>query len=157
NRRSGQWKRAHGRPEELREHASVRADGDLPAVAPMASGARVRLRRRATARPHRICPERGHAAGALDARMDRSPRRDMRRGGGEETMTASVILPTYNERETIVTVIDEILAAVPDVDVLVVDDDSPDQTWAIVERTFTGDARVRVLRRIGRRGLPSAL
>ena len=72
-------------------------------------------------------------------------------------MTASVILPTYNERETIVLLINEILAAVPDVDVLVVDDDSPDLTWSIIEQTFTGDSRVRVLRRIGRRGLPSAL
>jgi dolichol-phosphate mannosyltransferase len=72
-------------------------------------------------------------------------------------MTASVILPTYNERETIVRLVGEILAAVPDADVLVVDDDSPDLTWAIIEQTFAGDARVRVLRRIGRRGLPSAL
>ena len=72
-------------------------------------------------------------------------------------MTASVILPTYNEHETIVLLINEILAAVPDVDVLVVDDDSPDLTWSLIEQAFTGDSRVRVLRRIGRRGLPSAL
>jgi len=72
-------------------------------------------------------------------------------------MTASVILPTYNERETIVQLINEVLAAVHDVDVLVVDDDSPDLTWSIIEQTFNEDSRVRVLRRIGRRGLPSAL
>src|SRR5215467_14459676 len=72
-------------------------------------------------------------------------------------MTASVILPTYNEGETIVRLVGEILSAVPDADVLVVDDDSPDRTWSIIERTFAGDTRVRVLRRIGRRGLPSAL
>jgi dolichol-phosphate mannosyltransferase len=70
-------------------------------------------------------------------------------------MTASVILPTYNERETIVALINEVLAAVPDV--VVVDDDSPDMTWSIVEQTFAGDSRVRVVRRIGRRRLPSAL
>ena len=68
-----------------------------------------------------------------------------------------MILPTYNERETIILLINEILAAVPDVDVLVVDDDSPDLTWSVIEQTFTGDSRVKVLRRIGRRGLPSAL
>jgi dolichol-phosphate mannosyltransferase len=72
-------------------------------------------------------------------------------------MTASVILPTYNERETIVALVGEILSAVPDADVLVVDDDSPDLTWAIIEQTFAGDSRVRVLRRIGRRSLSSAL
>ena len=72
-------------------------------------------------------------------------------------MTVSVILPTYNEQETIVSLIGEILSVIPGAEVLVVDDDSPDRTWALVEQTFTGDPRVRVLRRIGRRGLPSAL
>ncbi len=69
----------------------------------------------------------------------------------------SVILPTYNESLVIVGVIREILAAVPDAEVLVVDDDSPDRTWQTVEDAFRGDGRVRVLRRIGQRGLPSAL
>jgi len=72
-------------------------------------------------------------------------------------MTASVVLPTYNERDVIVGVVEEILAAVGDVEVLVVDDDSPDRTWEAVETTFAGDGRARALRRIGRRGLPSAI
>jgi dolichol-phosphate mannosyltransferase len=72
-------------------------------------------------------------------------------------MTASVILPTYNEGLVIVGVVREILDAVAGAEVLVVDDDSPDHTWRIVEEAFAGDGRVRVLRRIGRRGLPSAL
>jgi dolichol-phosphate mannosyltransferase len=72
-------------------------------------------------------------------------------------MTTTVILPTYNERAVIVGVVREILAAVPDGEVLVVDDDSPDRTWETVEEAFRGDGRARVLRRIGRRGLPSAL
>ncbi len=69
----------------------------------------------------------------------------------------SVILPTYNEGLVIVGVVREILDAVPDAEVLVVDDDSPDRTWQAVEDAFRGDGRVRVRRRIGRRGLPSAL
>ncbi|MGH7320753.1 MAG: glycosyltransferase, partial [Candidatus Rokuibacteriota bacterium] len=72
-------------------------------------------------------------------------------------MTPSVILPTYNERAVIVGLVREILTAVRDVEVLVVDDDSPDRTWETVEQGFVGDPRARVLRRIGRRGLPSAL
>ena len=72
-------------------------------------------------------------------------------------MTVSVILPTYNEREAILPMVREVLASVPEAEVVVVDDDSPDQTWAQVEQAFMGDRRVRVLRRIGRRGLPSAL
>jgi dolichol-phosphate mannosyltransferase len=57
----------------------------------------------------------------------------------------------------IVDVVREILAAVPDGEVLVVDDDSPDRTWEVVGQAFAGDRRARVLRRVGRRGLPSAL
>lgn len=69
----------------------------------------------------------------------------------------SVILPTYNERAVIVSVVRELFAAAPETELLVVDDDSPDRTWAVVEEAFAGDPRARVLRRVGRRGLPSAL
>jgi len=72
-------------------------------------------------------------------------------------VTASVVLPTYNERDVIVGVVGEILAAVGNVEVLVVDDDSPDRTWEAVETAFAGDGRARALRRVGRRGLPSAI
>jgi dolichol-phosphate mannosyltransferase len=72
-------------------------------------------------------------------------------------VTTAVILPTYNERAVIVGVVREILDAVPSVEVLVVDDDSPDRTWEVVGQAFAGDGRARILRRIGRRGLPSAL
>jgi dolichol-phosphate mannosyltransferase len=72
-------------------------------------------------------------------------------------MRAAVVLPTYNEGEVIQSVVREILDAVGDVEVLVVDDDSPDRTWETVQAAFAGDARVSVLRRVGRRGLPSAI
>ncbi len=72
-------------------------------------------------------------------------------------MTTAVVLPTYNERTVIVPVVREILAAVPDAELLVVDDDSPDRTWDVLVEAFAGDPRTRVLRRVGRRGLPSAL
>jgi dolichol-phosphate mannosyltransferase len=72
-------------------------------------------------------------------------------------MSASVVLPTYNERDVIVPVVREILDAMEDVEVLVVDDDSPDRTWEVVETAFAGDGHARALRRVGRRGLPSAI
>ena len=72
-------------------------------------------------------------------------------------MSASVVLPTYNEREVIVGVVREILDTVGDVEVLVVDDDSPDRTWEAVETAFAADGRAHALRRVGRRGLPSAI
>jgi dolichol-phosphate mannosyltransferase len=72
-------------------------------------------------------------------------------------VTPSVVLPTYNERAVISAVVREILDAVGDVEVLVVDDDSPDRTWEAVETDFAGDGRARTLRRVGRRGLASAI
>jgi dolichol-phosphate mannosyltransferase len=72
-------------------------------------------------------------------------------------MTVSVVLPTYNEAAVIVGLVRELRAALPDADVLVVDDDSPDRTWEHVEQAFAAEPRVAVLRRIGRRGLPSAI
>jgi dolichol-phosphate mannosyltransferase len=72
-------------------------------------------------------------------------------------VTTAVVLPTYNEGPVIAGVVREILDAVGDVEVRVVDDDSPDRTWQVVTDAFQGDARVGVLRRVGRRGLPSAL
>jgi dolichol-phosphate mannosyltransferase len=72
-------------------------------------------------------------------------------------VTASVVLPTYNERDVISGVVREILDAVGDVEVLVGDDDSPDRTWEVVGFDFAGDGRARALRRVGRRGLASAI
>ena len=60
----------------------------------------------------------------------------------------SVVLPTYNEREGIGELVAEILAVARraglDLEVLVVDDASPDGTAAHVESTFKGDPAVRV-------------
>lgn len=67
----------------------------------------------------------------------------------------SVILATYNERENIGNTIRGILGHVlEDVEVIVVDDDSPDRTWKEVEDF--GDSRVKVIRRVATRGLASA-
>jgi dolichol-phosphate mannosyltransferase len=73
----------------------------------------------------------------------------------------SVILPTYNERDGIVELVTEILAATRraqlDTEVLVVDDNSPDGTAALVSSSFATDAAVRVLVRRDERGLASAI
>jgi dolichol-phosphate mannosyltransferase len=73
----------------------------------------------------------------------------------------SVVLPTYNEREGIGELVAEILAIARgvhlDVEVLVVDDDSPDGTARHLAETFRNDPAVRVHVRRGERGLASAV
>jgi dolichol-phosphate mannosyltransferase len=73
----------------------------------------------------------------------------------------SVVLPTYNERDGIVELINEVLAVSRakrlDIEVVVVDDDSPDGTAAHLMDVFHGEAAVRVGVRHGERGLASAI
>ena len=73
----------------------------------------------------------------------------------------SVVLPTYNEREGIAEIVAEILGVARraglDVEVLVIDDASPDGTAAHVETVFGADAAVRVHVRHGERGLATAI
>ncbi|MGQ9567586.1 MAG: polyprenol monophosphomannose synthase [Anaerolineae bacterium] len=70
----------------------------------------------------------------------------------------SVVLPTYNERDNIGPLIQALLAQVQEpVEVWVVDDDSPDGTWQVVQALAEEDPRVHLLRRVGERGLTSAL
>lgn len=72
--------------------------------------------------------------------------------------TVSVVLPTYNERDNIGPLIQTLLAHVREpVEVWVVDDDSPDGTWQVVQALVEGDPRVHLLRRVGERGLTSAI
>lgn len=63
------------------------------------------------------------------------------------------IIPTYNERENAVRIIECVLEAVPTGDLLLVDDASPDGTADLVAERFAGNERVHVLRRTGQRGL----
>ncbi|MEW6200927.1 MAG: polyprenol monophosphomannose synthase [bacterium] len=68
----------------------------------------------------------------------------------------SVILPTYNEAENIREMIQRINRSLEGaVEIIVVDDDSPDRTWAIVEKMEMKNAKL--VRRIGVKGLASAI
>lgn len=75
--------------------------------------------------------------------------------------SVSVILPTYNERDGIAELVGEVLAigraAHLDVEVVVVDDDSPDGTAAHLEAAFRAEPAVRVRIRRGERGLATAV
>lgn len=76
-------------------------------------------------------------------------------------MKVSIILPTFNEGEGIVSLVKEILAICQSAglnpEVLVVDDDSPDGTGAAVQAAFGQEPSVRVEIRRGARGLATAL
>jgi dolichol-phosphate mannosyltransferase len=69
---------------------------------------------------------------------------------------ACVVLPTYNERENLPGIVPGILAAAPELDVLVVDDDSPDGTGKLADELAARDARVFVLHRPRKEGLGRA-
>lgn len=67
-----------------------------------------------------------------------------------------VVIPTYDERETLPGTLARLRSAVPEVDVLVVDDSSPDGTGAWAESVAAEDAAVHVLHRAGKQGLGPA-
>ncbi len=73
--------------------------------------------------------------------------------------TLAIVVPCYNERRNVATMVSRLDAALAGIDweVVFVDDDSPDGTAAAVRDIATVDARVRCIRRIGRRGLASAV
>ena len=75
-------------------------------------------------------------------------------GGGPGR--ALVVLPTYNEVESLGKIVPRILAQDERIDVLVVDDASPDGTGELADRMAADSERVSVLHRAGKLGLGSA-
>ena len=69
---------------------------------------------------------------------------------------ACVILPTYNEKENLPGIAPAILAAAPEVDILVVDDNSPDGTGALADELAARQPRLNVLHRERKEGLGRA-
>jgi dolichol-phosphate mannosyltransferase len=71
-------------------------------------------------------------------------------------LRALVCLPTYNEQDNVVPMTEAILAATPDVDVLIIDDNSPDGTGQLADGIAGREPRVKVLHRAGKEGLGKA-
>ncbi|MEV6985901.1 polyprenol monophosphomannose synthase [Sphaerisporangium sp. NPDC051017] len=67
-----------------------------------------------------------------------------------------VIVPTYNERENLPVIAARLRAAVPDVHLLVADDNSPDGTGDVADELAAADDHVHVLHRPGKQGLGAA-
>jgi dolichol-phosphate mannosyltransferase len=71
-------------------------------------------------------------------------------------MRALAIIPTYNEVDNLRPLIGELLTLEPALDLLVVDDNSPDGTGRVADALAAENDRVRVLHRLGKQGLASA-
>ncbi len=71
----------------------------------------------------------------------------------------SLVFPTYKESESLPVVLPKVKAALRDIphEIIIVDDDSPDRTWAVAQDLAEADSSIRVIRRVGRRGLSSAV
>ncbi|MCD5345184.1 polyprenol monophosphomannose synthase [Agromyces sp. H3Y2-19a] len=67
-----------------------------------------------------------------------------------------VVIPTYNERENLASIVARVRTAVPDASVLVVDDASPDGTGVLADELAAADPAVQVLHRGGKEGLGAA-
>lgn len=67
-----------------------------------------------------------------------------------------VILPTYNERENIENLANRVLAAIPEVHILIVDDNSPDGTGRIADGLAESNSHIHVLHRLDKSGLGAA-
>lgn len=73
-----------------------------------------------------------------------------------EKPTTLILLPTYNEIENLERVLRRIRSSVPDADVLVLDDASPDGTGQLADRLAADDPAVHVLHRVEKEGLGAA-
>ncbi len=68
-----------------------------------------------------------------------------------------MVAATYNERENVAALIDRVLAVSPELQLLIVDDDSPDGTGRVALERAEREPRLHALVRHGRRGLGSAI
>jgi dolichol-phosphate mannosyltransferase len=67
-----------------------------------------------------------------------------------------ILIPTYNERDLLLSIVQAVRAAVPLATVMVVDDNSPDGTGKLADEIAERDGQVRVLHRAGKEGLGAA-
>jgi dolichol-phosphate mannosyltransferase len=67
-------------------------------------------------------------------------------------MKMLVIIPTYNEIENIESIIDSVFQYAPESNILIIDDNSPDGTAALVEKRIEGNSSLHIIKRNGKQG-----
>lgn len=82
--------------------------------------------------------------------------------GGASGIRLSLVIPTFNESQNVGQLLGQLRGLLEPVlgqayELIVVDDDSPDKTWAVALELAQSDARIRVIRRQGERGLSTAV
>lgn len=80
----------------------------------------------------------------------------MSENAGSRLSPVLVIIPTYNEIDNIVAITRRMRAAVPDVHLLIADDNSPDGTGKVADQLAAADDHIHVLHRVGKEGLGAA-
>jgi len=81
---------------------------------------------------------------------------------GSKMNSVSIIMPTYNEAGNVADLIRESVdhvrgCGISEIEVIVVDDDSPDQTWKVAGETSCPEGQIRVIRRLENHGLTASL
>jgi dolichol-phosphate mannosyltransferase len=78
---------------------------------------------------------------------------------GRPAVALSVVLPTYNEAENLPEILPRLEQSLRGLmyEIIVVDDDSEDRTWEVARRLAVTCPQIIVIRRVGRRGLASAV
>jgi dolichol-phosphate mannosyltransferase len=71
-------------------------------------------------------------------------------------MKTTVVIPTYNEKDNISSLVKQILSVEPQFRILIVDDNSPDGTGKIADQIASNDSQVKVLHRTAKEGLGKA-
>lgn len=71
-------------------------------------------------------------------------------------MKTTVVIPTYDERENVERMAEAVLRQGDDIDVLFVDDNSPDGTGGLLDAMALAEPRIRVLHRVSKEGLGRA-
>jgi dolichol-phosphate mannosyltransferase len=74
----------------------------------------------------------------------------------EPVTRVAVLIPTYNERDNLPGIVARVRASAPGVDVIVLDDNSPDGTGRVAADLAAADPQVRVVHRSGKEGLGKA-
>lgn len=92
----------------------------------------------------------------------RVPKYPAKSTGSKDCILFSLIIPTYNERDNITNVVQVLTKLLDssiygDYELIVVDDDSPDGTWEVAASLMTSYPQLRVMRRVGERGLSQAV